>query len=256
MLKKKMIMLVAAALMTLSASSAFAAFGNLSLIRVVSDLTAGSTTEVATDLGTISSLIGANNLTVGGGITDAFTNFTNSTHNLQVNYYAWQTAAGTKGTLYIASNNATAPTAAGSSSVKGVLNTINPFYAALSAANGNANTVVTSNTTPGSFGQQMGMTALGGYSVFAGNFASNTSLSLAGLSTKPLEMTLWQFANGTTALGFVSPGTQVGAVPFTITTNANGSTTINNAATPIPAAAWLLGSGLMGLFGLRRKMNA
>ncbi len=30
---------------------------------------------------------------------------------------------------------------------------------------------------------------------------------------------------------------------------------VNVAATPIPAAAWLFGSGLMGLVGLRRKMN-
>jgi len=31
----------------------------------------------------------------------------------------------------------------------------------------------------------------------------------------------------------------------------NGAATV--ALTPLPAAAWLLGSGLMGLLGLRRK---
>ncbi|HUJ16753.1 MAG TPA: NF038129 family PEP-CTERM protein [Nitrospirota bacterium] len=48
----------------------------------------------------------------------------------------------------------------------------------------------------------------------------------------------------------------------TVDLNANGAV-VNNlssqvavAATPIPAAAWLLGSGLMGLAGIRRRMAA
>lgn len=47
----------------------------------------------------------------------------------------------------------------------------------------------------------------------------------------------------------------------TIDVNANGAVITNNsdqvtvAATPIPAAAWLFGSGLMGLAGVRRKMQ-
>lgn len=32
--------------------------------------------------------------------------------------------------------------------------------------------------------------------------------------------------------------------------------TVGQSPVPIPAAVWLLGSGLVGLFGLRRKMNA
>ena len=48
----------------------------------------------------------------------------------------------------------------------------------------------------------------------------------------------------------------------TVDLNANGAV-VNNlssqvavAATPIPAAVWLLGSGLMGLAGIRRRMAA
>jgi hypothetical protein len=47
----------------------------------------------------------------------------------------------------------------------------------------------------------------------------------------------------------------------TIDVNPNGAVVTNNSgvvtanATPIPAAAWLLGSGLMGLVGIRRKMK-
>ncbi|MGE4504261.1 MAG: hypothetical protein AB7D51_02860 [Desulfovibrionaceae bacterium] len=33
---------------------------------------------------------------------------------------------------------------------------------------------------------------------------------------------------------------------------ADGSSATGTSATPIPGAAWLLGSGLMGLMGLRR----
>jgi hypothetical protein len=48
----------------------------------------------------------------------------------------------------------------------------------------------------------------------------------------------------------------------TIDLNANGAVVTNNsnqvsvAQTPIPAAAWLLGSGLMGLAGIRRRTAA
>jgi hypothetical protein len=39
-----------------------------------------------------------------------------------------------------------------------------------------------------------------------------------------------------------------------VTLNANGTlTVVNPAAVPIPAAAWLLGSGLLGLAGIGRR---
>ncbi len=42
-----------------------------------------------------------------------------------------------------------------------------------------------------------------------------------------------------------------------IRTNADGSTTLSSLApTPIPAAIYLFGSGLVGLVGMRRKMSA
>jgi hypothetical protein len=49
---------------------------------------------------------------------------------------------------------------------------------------------------------------------------------------------------------------KVGVSVATISTNFDGSTTIvtpNTAATPIPPAFFLMGSGLLGMFGLRRK---
>ncbi|HUJ16751.1 MAG TPA: VPLPA-CTERM sorting domain-containing protein [Nitrospirota bacterium] len=50
---------------------------------------------------------------------------------------------------------------------------------------------------------------------------------------------------------------------FTVDLSDNGAATTNIMAsqanvtpTPIPAVAWLLGSGLMGLAGIRRRMAA
>ena len=39
----------------------------------------------------------------------------------------------------------------------------------------------------------------------------------------------------------------------TATLDANGNLTIKGSATPLPAAVWLLGSGLLGLFGVSRR---
>src|SRR6185369_16678479 len=65
MFRKKLAVLVAAALMTLSASSAFAAFGDMELIRVYYERTTG-TVEVATDLGNIDNLLAAPSTTIAG----------------------------------------------------------------------------------------------------------------------------------------------------------------------------------------------
>jgi hypothetical protein len=61
--------------------------------------------------------------------------------------------------------------------------------------------------------------------------------------------------------GLVPLATSTGTL-FMIDLNNNGTTTVQTLAsgvtatpTPIPAAAWLLGSGLMGLIGVRRKKH-
>jgi hypothetical protein len=53
-------------------------------------------------------------------------------------------------------------------------------------------------------------------------------------------------------------GASTGLAVATIRTYADGATQLNPrvAATPVPAAVYLLGSGLLGLVGIRRKMAA
>jgi len=239
MFKRTSSILVAIIAFSLGAvPGAFAAFGNLSLIRVISDLTPGSSVEVATDLGLVSNLVGKTNVIVGGG-NDAFTNYTNPAHDLYVNYYVWQSGTGAKGTMYIASNNTTAPASDGSSNLKNSMNIINPYYASLPLVSGGVSTVLAINTDTNSFGGQFGTNALGTYAGYTQSISSNASLPLASLSTAPVSMTLWQFANNTSMFVPVT-----GVSVLNLTTNADGSTTINPASatkidqtTPVTVAA-------------------
>jgi hypothetical protein len=51
-------------------------------------------------------------------------------------------------------------------------------------------------------------------------------------------------------------GAKTGVQIATIRTYADGHTELNPSAVPIPAAAYLFGTGLLGLVGIRRKMAA
>ena|SRR5208337_2544107 len=72
-------------------------------------------------------------------------------------------------------------------------------------------------------------------------YSANINSYLNIWGNGPSSYTLFQLGYNTTALSEIY-GPQV-----------NG--TVTATATPIPAAAYLLGSGLMGLVGIRRKMN-
>jgi hypothetical protein len=83
------------------------------------------------------------------------------------------------------------------------------------------------------------------------------SLNLAGSPDNSFGLSFYG-SDGVTPLLTSDPS----GFATTIDMNANSAAINNNssqvsvAATPIPAAAWLFGSGLMGLAGIRRRMAA
>ncbi|MGC1456622.1 MAG: NF038129 family PEP-CTERM protein [Nitrospirota bacterium] len=88
-----------------------------------------------------------------------------------------------------------------------------------------------------------------------GNGAHFT-LNLAGSADNSFGLSFYG-ADGVTSLLTSDPS----GFATTIDMNANGAAINSNssqvtvAATPIPAAAWLFGSGVMGLAGIRRRMT-
>lgn len=249
MLKKKMIMLVAAAMMTLSASSAFAALADFELIRVVYERGSGST-ETVTDLGNVNTIIANGGGTFAG--TGAFTATTPA--NLAVAYFAFD---GTNGALWASSN--TGLTAGDTTTATSGFTGVASYY--------NSNTVTKGTTTTGqAYGiglQSAIMSYKNKLSATAGTL-SNAFLpvdgiekslsSLVGANSGSVSQTLYYWANAYGSYE-LTPALQLaantGAVAATITTNFDGSTNVT--VTPIPPAFFLMGSGLLGMFGLRRK---
>jgi hypothetical protein len=253
-MKKQMIALLAGALLMISAGSALASFDDLNLIRVVY----GTTNEVGTDLGSISTLL-PGNAAPGSAITlsTGASNFvsmgagaTGAGSKDYVAYYAVDpfgtgaayfsaTNTGIGSTLTVDTTNL--PLAAQNLSASGLTSA---WYAGLvktTDASG-ATSVVGLKSNGNSYA----------YNFNAGaNYSgiSNLSGGISALADAPLTAAATQglfYWDGTS-----STATEIA----TITTNLIGSTTINPNATPtpVPAAAYLFGSGLMGLFGLRRK---
>jgi hypothetical protein len=107
----------------------------------------------------------------------------------------------------------------------------NPVVQAQSASDGSV------------FGQLQGNSNRGGM----GGFIVSGS-AVANLGSGAVTQYLYYYADG---------GTVTGSPVAMITTNADGSTTISGIpSVPVPAAVWLLGSGLMSLVGIRRRTTA
>jgi hypothetical protein len=251
-MKKQIVALLAGAMMTLAAGNAFAAFADLSLIRVVYDTK--SNLEIATNLGTVTNFTAkdaSNTIS-----SNPFTSSLGSANlaDLKVFYLA---SDSTKG-AYIG-NAGTTVTSPGRK-IAGFNTLVSNARTNYNANGGTANnyavidktsaTALTKTMNPqggaGSYASVLNQVTQMGYSE-----QSLASLAL-GSSTSFIETTLWYGPALSTATTFNKVAT--------IRTYGDGTTKIVSTdltpapvATPIPAAAWLMGSGLLGMVGIRRK---
>jgi len=78
-------------------------------------------------------------------------------------------------------------------------------------------------------------------------FANGTGSEAAFTYGQTPSLNLYYYGNPYASPNI--PGVNMG----TLQMQADGSTLLNPNAVPIPAAVWLLGSGLLGLIGVRRR---
>ncbi len=250
-MKKKMIALLAGALLTMAASNAMAAFAVGDLYRVVYNR-AGSV-EVATDLGSISSLLAGGAVTADTFSLSQVTGAT-SANDLYVAYYA---STGSTGTAYVGTPSAPTTGSRKFSYFNTGYQNNQAYFQSLSPT---ATTVVASQSYINSYNSQMNTAGnigtLAGYLPTAANSGNAIGdQNLATLLASGGKTTLYSIPGS----AYVMTGT---ATNLVLATNFNtatgiGSTSLVPAATPtpIPAAAYLLGSGLLGLVGIRRKQK-
>lgn len=257
-MKKKMIVLLAAAMMTLAAGNAFANYGNLDLVEVFYNT--ATSNETAIDLGTLTA-------NAQGGYNLAY----NSAAPLSINSTtAGQTLGTSTQVAFYALDNANSTALV--SSTNGAPTQIDLYQSTIGTA---ASTMQALGYTSGQgavisgrlatlngsaagwsdgFINQMRTSGLwyGGYVNAVGEANLSTTaaanLGIYGVNDQTV-------GNGAVALDFNATVTFDGTNAVTSLTNDNG-TGGTAPATPIPAAAYLLGSGLLGLFGLRRKQKA
>jgi len=235
-MRRKIFGVIAAALMTLSASSAFAAFTDLELIRVYYDRN-GS--EVATDLGKVKEIV-----TPGGTFTGSF-------GGLSTGYAVYFAFDHSTNELW-ASGSTTTPSVivGGLVGLYGIKDGT-PYVYALYNTQGGTNYTGPAAAT-NSYKNKLSATqgSLGGSINSATRL--NTEVSLNGLidvagQSRTQALYYWNNALSTMAAD------KVGIEVARISTNADGSTVIATAATPIPPSFFLMGSGLLGMIGLHRR---
>lgn len=249
-MKKKMIVLLAAALLTLGAAgSALANFGDQQLEMFAYN----GSTEVAVDLGAIdvtslssmeSSLASlAGTINIGATAVSGLTGSGNIYAGIMGIDFA------NTGNVVVSGKAGLSPfpySTANYGGATGSMSTINGYYAGVTQAT--AGVATGSSTAINSY-----FTLMDSKSAGLGNFGSLVPSTVKGDATTTLtaavaEELYWLDSNNAT--NFVDTG-------YEAIINTNGSVTIEKtpAATPIPAAIYLMGSGLLGMFGLRRRKN-
>ena len=257
-MKKKIIVLITAALLSLSGSSAFANFGNGQLNFYAYGNGAG-TSEVGVNLGSISTVLsgtappsqlqGPGPTTITSGESSITGLHTDST-TIYAGLYGFDAVTGN---IYVAANQGLGSFNANLSSYtafKTANTKVNDLYGAT-----NVKTITSKGTSATStyFGQMdKGVSGIGTLSnLIPTGYGTYFVTTLAADVTKNIYM-------------FDITGTTFNDTGVSATLTTNGDIIIqaptwddrpSGSYAPIPAAAWLLGSGLIGLFGFRKGEN-
>jgi hypothetical protein len=255
-MRKKIVSILAAALLALSmAAPAMATyFNDNDLIQIVYNTAGGN--EVATDLGAISgstftsngslSFLGGGTIT-GTGVNAAVTGGTTFSgvklSSINVTYLAYD-LSNSNNPIYFSSNSSTPPVYQNGGQWGNANSLLQSLYF---NGTGTQQQVVVSTSNNNSFAYNFGSTPgdIGGLLTTASSESTLTGLASGGTITQKLYY-FADTANGSTAQDLA----------LNLITNSAGTFTAADASTPIPPSFLLMGSGLLGMVGIRRKFTA
>jgi hypothetical protein len=253
-MKKIMMFLMVAVLMLGISGQAMAAFEDGHLVRVV--FSSSGQYETGTDLGDITALT----TNTGANVVYNTNNFSlaalGGTATAADSYVVYYSVAAAPNRAWISGPTSDITMTGARSAYSGLAGGIHSVQGLYQVQGAGASQVTALMSDPNSFWTQMTNSGVG-IGNMKGYVAASSGLataSLADLTTVGyVDQKLFYFAS---ASGI---GNTTGVQVATIRTFADGHTELNPSAgpvTPIPAAVYLLGSGLLGLVGIRRKMAA
>ena len=245
-MKKKLFVTAAVFMLMFSfAGQAMAAFTSGDLIMVVYK-TGGTGNEVAIDLGAFSASTPVSGTTLYNANTFALSQFTGSSwSDLNVAYF--EKSSGGSPNFWLSGPTDGVQTNNGA--IKSGLNTaMSQVLGAYSTAASGASMVTLASSSANSYWQSLNLsgTSVGQFATYVNQVSEKNLAALA--STGYVDQYLYYYPKATN-------GTNGSGVAIAdVRTFADGHTEIS--AVPIPAAIWLLGSGLIGLVGIRRRETA
>ncbi len=242
MLKKKFAAFIAVALIQLSSSAAFAAFADLDLVQVVYERNGGA--EYATDLGNIRS--GLSNYDVfKDGVWQTYIPIfapVNNPANFSLVYFAFDRSTNqlwATGSSY----NQIPPVINGSNAgTVGLKSGTTSMYSLYNSQGGSYYTGLTSNYN--SYKNRLSTPVGSLANTINAATRANTEASLASLTySNTITQSLYYWPDATTTVASEKVGMRVASITSYVT------------VTPIPPAFLLMGSGLVGLAGMRKRIK-